>query len=163
MARRIPIKVLDRRASDSEYLHKDFHGAMCYAVKYLDEKCGPDATRAYLRQVGRTFFAPLSERLARDGLRALAEHWRKVFALEGGEIELSHDGGVLVLTVRKCPAVAHLKAIGKLYTERFCETTVAVNEAICERAGYACSCRYEPGAGRCVQRFWKAGGKGTEQ
>ncbi len=30
------IKVLDCKASDNEYLHKDFHGALCYAIKYLD-------------------------------------------------------------------------------------------------------------------------------
>ena len=148
-------KVLDCKASDNEYLHKDFHGALCYAIKYLDENFGAKGTRRYLQQLGETYFAPLSEAMKTRGLAALEDHWRKVFTLEGGKFELRYDGDVLVLTVRECPGVAHLKRIGKFYTPRFCETTVTVNETICRRAGYECSCEYESGAGRCVQRFWK--------
>ena len=33
MAENEKIKVLDCQASDNEYLHKDFHGAMCYGMK----------------------------------------------------------------------------------------------------------------------------------
>jgi hypothetical protein len=42
-----------------------------------------------------------------------------------------------------------------LFTNRYCETTVNVNKAICEAAGYDCRCTYEPGVGKCVQKFWK--------
>ncbi len=34
------IKVLNCKASDNEYLHKDFHGALCYGIKYLDDVYG---------------------------------------------------------------------------------------------------------------------------
>ena len=56
-------QVLDCKASDHEYLHKDFHGALCYSIRYLDEHYGQDATHEYLQQVGRTYFAPLTEAL----------------------------------------------------------------------------------------------------
>ena len=47
------------------------------------------------------------------------------------------------------------KKHGYFYTDRFCLTTVVVNETICEGAGYKCSCDYKQGEGKCVQRFWK--------
>jgi hypothetical protein len=63
----------------------------------------------------------------------------------------------LDINVSKCPAIMHLRSTGQLFTNRYCETTVNVNKAICECAGYDCSCEYVPGEGRCVQKFWKKG------
>ncbi len=149
------LRVLDIKASDHEYLHKDFHGALCYGIRYLDETFGAAATEEYLRQVGRACYSPLSEQLKKEGLRALERHWREVFGKEGGRFTLTYEGEVLVLTVQECPAIAHLKKINQLFTERYCETTVVVNEVICSEAGYVSSCQYEPGQGKCVQKFWK--------
>ena len=151
------VRVVERSASDNEYLHRDFHGAMCYVVRHLDETYGTDATEEYLRQVGATVYKPLSDQLRSEGLPALERHWRHVFDKEGGKYDLTYEGGTLVLTVEECPAVSHLRKRDQLLTERFCEATVVVNRAICEAAGYACSCEYVPGAGRCVQRFWRDG------
>ena len=149
-------RVLDCKSAEHKYLHKDFHGALCYGIKYLDDNYGPEATRDYLRQVGQTYYAPLSKRLKNEGLGALENHWNEVFAKEGGKFTMEHQDGVLVLTVQECPAIAHLKQINQLFTPRYCETTVVINETICAEAGYACSTQYEPGAGRCIQKFWKA-------
>ncbi len=152
------LKVLDCQASDHEYLHKDFHGALCYSIRYLDENLGPDATRSYLKDVGRKNYKSLVQSLREEGLGALERHWRKVFTLEGGSFRLDYEGDTLVLTVDDCPAIAHLKSTGQLFTTRYCETTVVVNETICEQAGYRASCSYQPGEGKCVQRFWKKEG-----
>ena len=149
------LRVLDCKATDHEYLHKDFHGALCYGIKYLDDNFGPEATADYLRAVGRSYYAPLSQLLKSEGLAALERHWNEIFTKEGGKFTLEYQDGVLVLTVQECPAIAHLKKINKLVTPRYCETTVVVNETICGEAGYACSTQYEPGVGRCVQKFWK--------
>ncbi|MFB3903700.1 MAG: hypothetical protein ACE15E_09625 [Acidobacteriota bacterium] len=149
------LKVLDCQASDHEYLHKDFHGALCYSIRYLDENFGPEATTQYLRDVGRKNYKRLVESLRREGLPALERHWRAIFTREGGKFRMEYEGDVLVLTVEECPAIAHLKKSGQLYTTRYCETTVAVNDTICEQAGYFASCSYEPGEGTCVQKFWK--------
>ena len=108
-----------------------------------------------MEQVGKTCYAPLSERLRAEGLPALDRHWRRVFAQEGGAFSVHYEGDVLVLTVERCPAIAHLKQRDQLFTVRYCETTAVVNEAICQAAGFRFSCQYEPGQGRCVQRFWR--------
>jgi hypothetical protein len=151
------IKVIDKKASDNVYLHKDFHGSLCYAIKYVDEKFGHDATEEYLRRVGSTYFAPLSEKLKKDGLTALKEHFEKIFDLEQGEYEIniSPDGSEMTLTITKCPAILHLLSKNMLFTDRHCETTRIVNQTICQNAGYTAECDYEPGKGKCVQRFRK--------
>ena len=149
------IKVLDCQATDNEYLHKDFHGALCYAVKYLDDNYGPEATEDYLKQVGRNNYTPLIARMKKEGLSALEKHWRNIFTKEGGRFSIDYEDETLVLTVEQCPAITHLKKIKQLFTDRYCQTTVSVNKAICAEASYCCSCKYEPGKGKCVQRFWK--------
>ena len=153
------MKVLDCKKTDNEYLHMDFHGALCYAIHYLDSNFGYDATAAYLRQVGRTCYAPLSTRLKTEGLAALESHFRDVFEKESGKYDMAIEKGALVLQVKECPAIRHLTRTGQLYTKRFCESTVLVNDTICQSAGYKSSCVYEPGLGRCIQRFWKEHGE----
>ena len=148
-------KILDRNAADNVYLHRDFHGALCNAIRYLDDTFGPQAVTEYLTRLGSTYFAPLSERLATEGLSALAEHIRSVMERENGRFTIERCEDVLTVTVTECPAIAHLRRTGQLYTERYCETTVVINETICRRAGYTSSCVYEPGQGRCVQIFRK--------
>lgn len=147
--------ILDQKASDNEYLHQDFHGALCYALKYLDEKFGPAATTEYLQQVGKTCFAPLSRQLAEAGLIALERHFRHILEKENGQFTIHYDADVLIIEVRECPAISHLKKTNQLFTERFCESTVVVNQTICKNAGYCSSCDYEAGQGRCVQKFWR--------
>lgn len=149
------IKVLDCKASDNVYLHKEFHAALCYGIKYLEDRFGPTAIRQYFQRVGETYFAPLSEKLKKDGLAALEKHFSAIMDLESGEYAFHYKDDTLVLEVTRCPAIAYLKSNDSLLTDRFCESTVIVNETICRNAGYQCSCTYEKGAGRCVQKFWK--------
>lgn len=151
-------KVLDCRATDNDYLHKDFHGALAYAIEYLDATYGPSATTAYLEQVAKAYFSPLSQAMQRGGLSAMESHLREIFGHEQGKFVISYeDGGqTLVMAVAQCPAVAHLRATNQWRGERFCATTEVVNATICKQAGYVCSCRVEAGGGRCVQKFWKA-------
>ena len=147
-------KVIDRKASDNEYMHKDFHGALCYAIKYLDDNYGQDAIEEYLQQVAETYFSPLTEKLKAQGLKVLEDHWRDIFTSESGEFDISYEDDTLVLEVSKCPAISYLKKNNMLYTDKYCLTTEVVNKTICQEAGYDCSCEYEPGQGKCVQKFW---------
>ncbi len=43
-------QVMRREASDNEYLHRDFHGALSAAIEYLDRRYGEEAVRSYLRE-----------------------------------------------------------------------------------------------------------------
>ena len=146
---------MDQKASDNKYLHKDFHGALCYAIKYLDENYGRESTAEYLKRVGNTYFAPLSGQLKNDGLPVLEKHFRSIFEAEKSTFTIKYENDILIIDVQICPAIAHLKQTGQLWTDRFCESTVFVNKTISETAGYCSSCVYLPGKGICVQKFWK--------
>jgi len=137
-------------------VHKDFHGALSYGIDFVVEKHGLDGLRRYLGGLANTVYAPLVERLRHEGLTALRDHWHEVFTAEDGTFELHEDEGVLTLDVQACPAIAHMKAHGYAISPHFCEHTRLLNEAICARAGYACSVEADQEAGKCVQRFWKA-------
>ncbi|OHB54181.1 MAG: hypothetical protein A2Y12_17040 [Planctomycetes bacterium GWF2_42_9] len=149
------VKVLDCKSSQNEYLHKDFHGALCYAIKYLDEKLGPDATSEYLKQIGKEVFSHLIAAIKSDGLIAIDRHFKKIFELENGKADFQIENNQLTINVSKCPAISHLKSTGQLFTDRYCLTTVILNKTVCEQAGYKCSCRYKPYEGKCIQKFWK--------
>lgn len=148
-------KVIDKKASDNKYMHKDFHGALCYGIKYLEDNYGQKAVEEYLQQIAKTYFSPLTKKLKTSGLKALEDHWQNVFETEDGEFNISYDDDILVLEVSKCPAINHLKEKKMLYTDKHCLTTVVVNKTICQEAGYDCSCEYEPGKGKCIQKFWQ--------
>ena len=137
-------------------VHKDFHGALSYGIDFIVQKHGLTGLRKYLAGLARTVYAPLADRLGREGLVALHDHWRDVFTVEDGEFELDERDGVLILHVKTCPAIAHMKSNHYPISPHFCEHTRMLNEEICGQAGYACSVEYDQDAGTCVQRFWKS-------
>ena len=136
-------------------VHKDFHGAMSYGIQHVYERYGEEAMTAFLQQVAREVYGPLTERLRKEGLKALEEHWRRIFTVEEGDFELSYERERLVLKVHKCPAIHHMKPHGYAIADKYCEHTRLVNEGICHAAGYECSVEYDQENGRCVQQFWR--------
>jgi len=96
----MPKFTLDRRASDNPYFHPDFHGALSAALTYLEQTHGPETVCAYLRRFTRVYYAPLREALRERGLAALEEHFRSIYAREGGEVEIVCTADSLVIRVR---------------------------------------------------------------
>ena len=85
-------QIMRRTASDNQYLHRDFHGALSVGIEFLHEQYGEDAVRDYLWQFARAFYAPLTELLEERGLVALEEHFRKIYELEGGVVHFTLIG-----------------------------------------------------------------------
>jgi hypothetical protein len=147
---------MQRTASDNEYLHKDFHAALSGGLDYLRDQYGEQAVRDYLRSFTLSFYGPLRDRLKTEGLRALEEHFRRIYEIEGGEVtfELSEDE--LVIRVAACPAVKHMKEKGHPVSDLFHETTRVVNEALCEGTSFAADLvAYDSETGASVQRFYR--------
>jgi predicted ArsR family transcriptional regulator len=132
----MPKEVMERRASDNEYLHRDFHGALSSALIYLQERFGPDAVREYLREFARKYYAPLREELDERGLDAVADRLRRVYEDEGADVclEMTEDG--LIVEVEACPAVTHMREHGYEVSPMWRETIRSVNEGICEGTLY---------------------------
>jgi hypothetical protein len=152
----MPKEVIHRKASDNQYLHKDFHGALSVGLDYVRQHFGDEAVREYLRQFARSYYAPLTEDLRRRGLVALKEHFEKVYADEGGPASIRLSDDELRIDVEACPAVTHMRGHGYSVSPLFHETSKTVNEAICEGTPFAAALiDYDPQTGRGVQRFYR--------
>ena len=150
---------MTRQASDNDYLHKDFHGALNQALIYLERNFGAGAVREYLRQFAQAFYAPLTRELKDRGLAALKAHLERLYRTEGAEFTIVFSADELVLRVAACPAVGHIRKLGLAVSPHFAETTRTVNAAICEGTPFAFELlEYDPESGRRVERYSRRAG-----
>jgi len=147
-------KVMNRKASDNEYLHKDFHGALSCAIEYLHKNYGEEAVREYLKKFALTYYAPLINDLKERGLIALKEHFEKIYRIEGGDVEISLKDNELTINVYKCPAVTYLRENNRPVAPLFYETARTVNDALCEGTLFKAEfLDYNDTTGGCIQKF----------
>lgn len=148
--------VMRRTASDNEYLHKDFHGALSTGIEHLHMTYGEEAVREYLRGFARSFYADVNQALRSRGLAALREHFERMYTAEQAHIRMDLSEDELLLTVETCPAVEHMRGHGYSVARLFVETDRAVNEALCEGTPFAYEMlEYDASTGRSRQRFYR--------
>lgn len=151
-------EIMRRRASDSKYLHQDFHGALSAGIDYLDCHYGEEAVRQYLRQFTSSFYSPLIKSLKERGLIALKEHFEKIYEDEGGNLKIVLSEDEMVLKVKACPAVRHMRQQGYPVAKLFYETTKTVNETLCKDTPFSAELlEYDEQTGHSVQRFYRRG------
>ncbi len=149
-------EVMRRSASDNEYLHKDFHGALSVGLDYLAENYGRQAVEDYLKRFTLSFYAPLRQALQNKGLGALKEHFERLYKTEGGEVEFKLTDNELLISVAACPAVMHMRENSYSVSSLFSLTTSAVNEALCQDTPYAAELvEYDEQTGKSIQRFYR--------
>ncbi len=149
-------EIMERHASDNVYLHKDFHGALSVGIDYLGAHYGEGSVRVYLRQFTVTYYAPLIEDIKARGLVALKEHFEKIYAIEGGHIDIDCTDDELVLKIESCPAVMHMREHDYPVSKYFYETSRTVNLALCQGTPFAFELiEYDEQTGQSVQRFYR--------
>jgi hypothetical protein len=149
-------EVMTRTASQNTYLHKDFHGALSVGLIYIQEHFGDNALREYLRDFARAFYAPFTASLKEKGLIALKEHFESIYNLEGGDASIKYVNDELVIDLKACPAVAHMREHNYPVSPLFFETTRTVNETICEGTPFAFELlSYDEQTGRRTERFYR--------
>lgn len=152
------LKAMRRKASDNEYLHRDFHGALSAGIEYLHVHYGAEAVREYLREFTRHYFAPLKRDLRRRGLAALKGYFEALYAREKARVTIRFTPDELEIAVAACPAVTHMRRQGYPVARLFHETTRTVNEALCEGTPFRAELKdYDPETGRGIQRFYRKG------
>jgi hypothetical protein len=144
-------------------VHKDFHGGLSFGLKFLEEQYGVEGMEEFLSTLGGTVYKDLSDDLGKRGLIALRAHWRRIFDLEEGDIDMQMDGDTLVLHVKRCPAIHHMKEQKYAIAPHYCEHTRIVNESICRPAGFEATVEYDQENGTCVQRFRPVAGEGRAE
>jgi hypothetical protein len=138
------------RYRETGELHKDFHGSMNTAVEYVGSRYGREGLRVVFGKTAQRVYRSIYEGLKRGDWNELVEHWRYFMDREGANYTLSITNEAVVMTVKICPAVAHLRKLGMTPSKFFCDQTVLLNEVWCEGTPFEAVTEIT-GEGSCVQ------------
>lgn len=131
----------------------DFYLCINATFRFIRKRLGVEGLRRYWSEIGAQYYRPVTEIWKAGGLPSVARYWRDFFDAEpGSEVEVVSKPEEVVVEVRTCPAIAHLRAGGREIEADFCQHCYFVSEEIASRAGL--TVRVEGGAGRCTQRFF---------
>ncbi len=129
--------IMDRRASDNEYFHKDFHSSMNMGIDYLGTKYGMDDVREYLTRYTYNVYKKVLEDIKVRGLAAVEELILNTYISEKAPdaVEILCENDTLKVEIKYCPAVKHLKATGREVSKWYRYTTEFVMETLAKAAG----------------------------
>lgn len=134
----------------------DFYTAVNATFRFIERKLGQEGLRRYWAELGRSYYAPVTQRWLAGGLGAVAAHWRAFFAAEpGAQVEVSEVDQEVVVEVQTCPAIRFLREHGREIAPFFCQHCYHVSTAMGEAAGI--EMRLSGGNGSCTQRFAQTG------
>lgn len=131
-------EIMDRKASQNEYFHQEFHNSLNEGLNYLGSYYGEEALVRCLRGFTRSFYADTAEAIRERGLATLQEKiedtYRKEHAPDAVETVL--EDGSLRVCVRYCPAVKYLKSTGRTVSKWHLYATSVVMETLAADTGY---------------------------
>ncbi|MFC5457094.1 hypothetical protein [Prosthecobacter fluviatilis] len=134
--------------------HADFYFAINATFRFILRHRGEQALRSYWRDLGGSYYRPVSQNWAQHGLPAVADYWRAFFKAEpGAGVEVVESADEVRLEVTRCPAIHHLREHAREIVPQFCQHCHFVSEAIAAPAGL--TARVCGGNGACTQRFFK--------
>jgi hypothetical protein len=140
----------------------DFYFAINATFRFILKRFGIERLRQYWTDLGSNYMSPVSAGWKRHGLPGVAEYWRAFFRAEpGAEVEVTCKEDAVVLDVRKCPAIAHLRKHKREIVPCFCQHCYFLGEATAAPAGL--TVRVEGGNGSCRQTFLKRSAAIPEQ
>ena len=132
-------EIMDRKASDNEYFHKDFHSSLNNGLEYLGRFHSEADIVNYLTRFTKNVYRKLIEE-AKTGKAAVLEKfirntYQKEHAEDALSTEVSGDGKKLEVKVAYCPAVKHLHATGREVSQWYEMSTSVVMQTIAEETG----------------------------
>jgi hypothetical protein len=140
----------------------DFYFAIHATFRFLLERFGLGGLQEYWTDLGRDYRAPVARTWKRLGLAGVARYWREFFAAEpGAEVEVTERPGSVVVDVKVCPAIRHLRASGRELLPCFCQHCYFAGNATAQAAGMAL--RVEGGNGSCRQTIFAAASEAPPQ
>lgn len=131
----------------------DFYFAINATFRFVRKELGQAGLIRYWRALGRSYLKPVHERWKAGGMDAIGKYWDAFFAAEPEcDVQIERRAGEVVLDIRTCPAIAHLRQAGREIVPEFCQHCYYVSEAAAREAGY--TVRVCGGAGSCTQIFY---------
>lgn len=131
-------EIMDRKAADNEYFHRDFHSSMNMGIEYVGKNYGTEAVREYLTTYTNHVYRPLIESMQkRPALDVLEEKIRDTYRKEKAEdaLQIERTGSRMTVRIAYCPAVRHLHETGRVVSKWYPCTTEVVMEVLAAHAG----------------------------
>ena len=148
--------VMNRKASDNKYLHRDFHITLNLLLAYIGDKFGKEAVIQYLSQYARAYHRPLHEQLMTGNLTALSDYLTLIYQKEEWPVRIRTGDGFIELQQDACPGMSHIKASGNRPSPYYVETYRTVYETICEDTPFQYQLQqFDNETGACIQLFTK--------
>ena len=150
--------VMERKASDNEYFHRDFHSSMNMGMEYLGMKYGEESVVEFLKMYTRDVYKPTFAEIEAKGLAAIEAKILDTYAKEHASdaVKTCLDGDKLRVEIAYCPAVKHLKATGRVVSNWYPYSTSVVMEELAKAAGAEFNMEsYDPETGAAVYTFKK--------
>lgn len=130
-------EVMDRKASQNEYFHQDFHHSLSRCIHYVGQKYGEAEVRALLEQYAKTVLGRLITEIRQQGLAPLKENilssYEKEKAPEAVVVEQNEKE--LKVKVLFCPVVRYMKMKGYFISPWFKKSTEYVMETVAGESG----------------------------
>ena len=148
--------VMDRKASDNEYFHPDFHSSLNMGIDYVAKEHGETALRAFLIRYTENVYGKTIAAVKERGLPALAAMIRDTYEKEKALnlMTTALTGDTLTVTVAECPGVKHLRKTGREVSAWYGCTTEMVMQTIADRCGLKFAMiRYDEETGAAEYRF----------
>ena len=148
--------VMNRKASDNKYLHRDFHITLNILLEYIEDRFGEKAVIQYLSQYTRAFHQPLHEQLMNGNLTALSDYLTQLYQKEEWPVRIRSGDGFIELQQDACPGISHLKASGNQPSPCYIETYRTVYETLCKDTPFRYQLQhFDHETGACTQLFTK--------
>jgi hypothetical protein len=130
----------------------DFFFAVNAIFRHLHDRYGKEALIDYWRRLATEYYGQRCQRWLAGGPEAVAADWRDYFAQEPqAAVDVGVQGDDVLLDVRVCPAIKHLRDCGRDIVPYYCEHCDHICAAMGEQSGYAF--QRTGGMGSCRQRF----------
>ena len=114
----------------------DFYFAINATFRYIQQHYGQEGLYAYWRALAREYFAEVTERFDKGGVEAVEEYWREFFEAEpDADVLVRREGPEVIIEVRQCPAIKHLKANKRQIMDLYCQHCDVINREMAEAAG----------------------------
>lgn len=151
-------KMMDRKASENEYFHRDFHSSLNMGIEYLGENYGTEAVKEYLQIYTKNVYKPVLEKLKNDPFGAISEKIRSTYIAEkaADAVELIQSDDSLTVKIAYCPGVKHLRETGREVSGWFSMATSVVMETLAKTGNLTFEMEYyDPETGAARYRFIK--------
>lgn len=130
--------VMDRKASDNEYFHLDFHSSLNMGCHYVGETFGKEELVEYLTRFTKHVYHPVISAIREKGLQAIADKITDTYTKENAldVLTLNLSDNKLSVRISQCPAVKHLLRTGRTVSPWYVYSTTVVMDVLAQAGGY---------------------------